>query len=176
VAAWFSLSFTRAAAKRNDVRRKRKMAHEKLLSGKTIMGTVVQGGVGGAAYFVAAKAGPKVAFFQTRWWALPSAMLLGGHVIKRWGPEAGSAVCGAAGAMLAMSYYVQASGTATQPGTAPASGVFQGEAGAFGYVGPGDAGRMNYPDPTAAGAMQLPQGPASRYVMRRRSEAGALIT
>jgi hypothetical protein len=62
--------------------------------------------------------------------------------------------------MMAMSYYVQASQGATQP----AAGVFQGEAGAYGYVGPGDAG-----------ALQLPGDRTSAY-RRRRSEAGALIT
>jgi len=132
----------------------------KIMTGREIAGTLVQGGVGGAAYFIAAKAGPKVHVFQSRWWALPGAMLMSGHVLKRWAPESGSAVCGAAGAMMAMSYYVQASQTAQ---TQPAAG-FQGEAGAYGYVGPGDAG-----------ALQLPGNATSAY-RRRRSEAGALIT
>jgi hypothetical protein len=133
---------------------------KKLEPNKGVMGTVVQGGVGGASYFIASKIAPKVSFLQTRWWALPTTMLVAGHLTKRWSPESGAAVCGAAGALMAMSYYMNASVPAQNQ---PAKGVFQGEAGAYGSVGPGDAG-----------ALQLSQGPASRYV--RRSEAGALIT
>lgn len=130
--------------------------------GGRVVGTLVQGGVGGAAYFVAAKLGPKVQFFQDRWWALPTTMLVAGHVLKRWSGESGAAVCGAAGAMMAQSYYVQAG----QPAAAPAaSGIFQGEAGAYGYVGPGDAGALVQRPPTYR--------MGGRYA---RSEAGALIT
>jgi hypothetical protein len=144
---------------------------QKIMSGRAIMGTAVQGGVGGAAYFIAAKAGPKVQFFQSRWWALPSAMLLAGHVVKRWGPEAGSAVCGAAGAMMAMSYYVQQSTPQVQPGAAPAAGYGgYGTAGAYGPLGPGEAGALM----GRAGALALPGNATSAY--RRRSEAGALVT
>jgi hypothetical protein len=135
---------------------------KKMAADKGVMGTLVQGGVGGAAYFVAAKVGPKVTFLQSRWWALPTAMLVTGHLVKRWSPESGAAVVGAAGAMMAMSYYVNASGPTANP--APATGVFQGEAGAYGSVGPGDAGALMLgPGRTSAG-------------YTRRSEAGALIT
>jgi hypothetical protein len=85
------------------------------------------------------------------------------HGAARHSPESGASVCGSAGTLLAMSYWLNQPGTPGAPVT-PASGVFQGEAGAYGaFVSPGDAG-----------ALQLSQGPASRY--SRRSEAGALIT
>lgn len=134
----------------------------KLAASKGVMGTVVQGGVGGAAYFVGAKAGANIKMLQGRWWAMPTALLVGGHLVKRWSPESGAAVCGAAGALMAMSYWVNQPGSLGPPAN-PASGVFQGEAGAYGGIQPGDAG-----------ALMLGSGPASRYT--RRSEAGALIT
>lgn len=135
---------------------------------KGVMGSVVGLGVGGASYFVAAKVGPKISFLQGRWWALPTALAVAGHVTKRWSPETGQAVVGAAGALMAFSYYVNAS----QPSAAPAKGL-----------NPGEAGRI--PDGAYASAGALQMGPgrnSSGYTgpytnsPYRRSDAGALVT
>jgi hypothetical protein len=48
----------------------------KLAANKGVMGTVVQAGVGGAAYFVGAKAGANIKMLQGRWWAMPTALLV----------------------------------------------------------------------------------------------------
>src|ERR1700687_3905234 len=129
---------------------------------KGVMGSLVGAGVGGAAYFAAAKLGPKVTFFQGRWWAMPSALIVLGHIGKRWSPESGQAVVGAGGALLAFSYYVTKSGTTTTtPAATPAKGAgyystpyLQSSAGA---VNQGEAGR-NYGD---AGALMLGPGRTS---------------
>jgi hypothetical protein len=129
---------------------------------KGVMGTLVGAGVGGAAYFATAKLAPKVSFLQGRWWATPTALLVVGHLAKRYSQETGQAVVGAAGALFAFSYYVQSAGTGTTPATTtttPASGIMQGNAG--------------YAD--TAGALMMGPGRSSAGYTRR-SMAGALIT
>jgi hypothetical protein len=135
----------------------------KAAAAKGVMGTLVQTGVGGAAYFATAKVAPKISFLQGRWWATPAALALVGHLVKRWSPESGSAVCGSAGTLFAMSYYMNA---ATAPAVAPAKGL--------GYLGPGEAG-STYGQAGTAGALQLGPGRNSRNYVRA-GEAGALIT
>ena len=95
----------------------------------TITGTIVGAGVGAAAFFVATKAAQSLSFLQGKWWAAPVALLVAGHIAKRWSNPAGQAVVGAAGALLAFSYYVQSQTSNTQPTTQPASGF--GSAGAL---------------------------------------------
>src|ERR1700682_3316588 len=91
---------------------------------KGVMGSLVGAGVGGAAYFAAAKLGPKVTFFQGRWWAMPSALIVLGHIGKRWSPDSGQAGVGAGGALLAFSYYGTKSGPTPTPRPAtPAKGA-----------------------------------------------------
>ena len=145
---------------------------KKAAASKGVWGTLVGAGVGGAAYFVAAKAAPKIPVLQGRWWATPTALLLLGHLTKRYSQETGQAVVGAAGALMAFSYYLQAAAAPAATTTAPASGLFQGEAGAYGSVGPGDAGALQLgPGNTSAGYTMF-----SRSGRIARSEAGALIT
>jgi hypothetical protein len=138
---------------------------------KGVMGSVVGLGVGGASYFVAAKVGPKISFLQGRWWALPTALAVAGHVTKRWSPETGQAVVGAAGALMAFSYYVNAS-AAPSASTAAAKGL-----------NPGEAGRIPDGAYGSAGALQMGPGRSSAgytgaYTNSpyRRSDAGALVT
>ncbi len=141
---------------------------KKAAAAKGVMGTLVGAGVGGASYFVTAKLAPKVAFLQGRWWAAPTALLVAGHLTKRYSVETGQAVVGAAGALMAFSYYVQSSAA---PATPAAAGIFQGDAGAM-QVGPGDAGALQLgPGNTSAGYAMY-----SRGNTRVRGEAGALIT
>lgn len=140
---------------------------------KGVMGTLVGAGVGGASYFAAAKLAPKVSFLASRWWATPTALLVAGHLVKRYSQETGQAVVGASGALLAFSYYVQSATpvtTTTTTRAAPASGLGVG-VGEAGYVVRGGWG--------AAGALQqagaLSQYHASRTSAYRRSPAGALV-
>lgn len=135
-----------------------------LAASKGVTGSLVGAGVGAASYFVAAKVGPKIPVLQGRWWALPSALLVAGHLTKRYSQETGQAVVGAAGALLAFSYFVQAQTTANPSATtAPAA--------AKGFS---DAGALTMPT-------YAPSLPASRYRGRAGagsaySEAGALVT
>lgn len=134
---------------------------------KGVMGTLVGAGVGAASYFATAKLAPKVPFLVGRWWATPTALLLAGHLVKRYSQETGQAVVGAAGSLMAFSYYVQASTPAPAPAatTTPASGLSVG-VGEAGYVPRGGWG--------AAGALQ--EYRPSRTSAYRRSAAGALVT
>ncbi len=153
---------------------------------KGAMGSLVGMGVGAAAYYGTAKVGPAVPFLASRWYAAPLALALVGHVAKRWSPESGQAVVGAAGALFAFSYYVNKSGTqtvtpsttsttttTTTPATSGLAGYYstqpmQSSAGALPSYG--EAGR-NYGD---AGALM--RGRRAVGSPGRRSEAGLLVT
>jgi hypothetical protein len=90
-----------------------------------VVNTLVGAGIGGAAFYAATFAAQKIAFLQSRWWATPLALLVLGHVMKRWSPATGQAVVGAAGALLAFSYYVQKNPPVVQGG-APAGSLYSG--------------------------------------------------
>jgi hypothetical protein len=147
----------------------------------TIVGTMVGTGIGAASFYGATKLAEKVTWFQGRWWAAPAALVIAGHVAKRWSNPTGQAAVGAGGALLAMSYYVQAqSGASAAP---PAKGF-------YGYGYGEAAGTYDNPDNMmtggyGAGALMRPSNPASpganppgtTFVReRRRSEAGALMS
>lgn len=154
---------------------------------KGVMGSLVGTGVGAAAYFATAKLAPKVTFLQGRWWATPTAMIVAGHILKRYSQESGQAVVGAGGAMLAMSYSMQAPAAKATKATAGygSTPYLQAEAGSdlqpygstayggqSGYASlQGEAGRA-YGD---AGALSLGPGRNSRN-FTRAGEAGALVT
>lgn len=87
--------------------------------GKGIVPTLVGTGVGAAAFYGATYASQHVQFLQSRWWATPTALVLLGHVAKRWSMPTGQAAVGAGGALLGFSYYVQSQANAN-PQTAPA--------------------------------------------------------
>jgi hypothetical protein len=144
----------------------------KAAAAKGVVGTLVQAGVGGAAYFAASKLAPKVQFLQGRWWATPSSLILAGHLIKRWSPESGAAVVGMGGALFAMGYYMRAPAA---KGAAGYLGVPTGEAGYLG-ASPGSAGALMTAGATPRGSIRSygAGGRPSAYGVR--SEAGALMT
>jgi hypothetical protein len=150
---------------------------------KGAMGSLVGLGVGGAAYYATAKVGPSVPFLAQRWYAAPLALALVGHIAKRWSPESGQAVVGAAGALFAFSYYVNKNGTmtvtpsattttTTTPATSGLSGYYStpGLQSSAGSINQGEAGR-SYGD---AGALM--RGRRAAGALMGRSEAGLLVT
>ena len=137
--------------------------------GKRAVSTVVEVGVGAATYFVAAKSAPwlasKIAIFQKPY-SMPitlavAALLIRGKKDSGGRAEVATAVAGAAGALAATTYYVQASTTpAPQPApmqtpASPAAGML---------MQPGSAGRLPY------------WGHAGAAYYRRRTAAGMLVT
>jgi hypothetical protein len=135
----------------------------KHIQGKTVTSTLVGAGVGGAAYFAAMKAGQSLSFLQGRWWATPAALLIAGHLVKRWSEPTGQATVGAAGALLAMSYYVQ---SGSQLNAAHGAGD-------AGRLGPG---YQRMPGYITAGARGVGDAGALRGpgAVLNRSEAGML--
>lgn len=148
---------------------------------KSVMGSIVGMGVGGAAYYGAAKLGPSVPALASRWYAMPLALALVGHVAKRWSPESGQAVVGAAGALFAFSYYVNKSGTQTvtpAATTSTSSGLGAGRNyGDAGYYSTQalQSGAGGPPSQGTAGALMRGRRAAGALV-RGRSEAGLLVT
>lgn len=132
-----------------------------------VMGTLVGAGVGGASYFATAKLAPKVPFLVGRWWAAPTALLILGHLAKRYSQETGQAVVGAAGSLMAFSYYVNAQTPAPAAQPAAASGIAPMQTGEAGAVARGGYG--------IAGALQEYR-PSRTSAFRSRSAAGALVT
>jgi hypothetical protein len=148
---------------------------------KGVGGTIVGAGVGAATYFAAVKLGPNITFLQGRWWAMPTALLVAGHLVKLKAQEAGAAMTGAAGALLGFSYYVQSSATptattTTTTTTTPATPASPAPATAGMAIPPGAYAHAGIPSPPyafyghaggAAGALQnragIPSPPYAFY-------------
>lgn len=151
------------------------MEKEKILSGKSLGGSLVAAGVGGATFFATAKAAENISFLQSRWWAGPAAAIAAGHLLKGVSKTAGTAAVGAGGALIAFSYYVNKS--QAQPQQAPAQGLRAGDAGAL-VAGPGEAGALV--GRGARGSMTSFRGGyagrGSPSAYSRRSMAGMLVS
>jgi hypothetical protein len=168
------------------------MEKEKITSGKSLGGSLVALGVGGASFFAATKAAQNISFLQSKWWATPVALAVLGHAAKGFSSAGGTAAVGAAGALFAFSYYVNTQSNANPPGAqppaqAPAQGLRAGDAGAL-VMGAGEAGALQMGNPTSFTAMRqfrggyAGRGSPSAYTgaalieRRRPSMAGMLVS
>jgi hypothetical protein len=156
---------------------------EKIMSGRSLGGSLVALGVGGASYFAAFKAATTITSLQGRWWAAPLVLAVAGHLGKSISSQGGTAAIGAAGSLMAQGYYVSTqtlANPAPAPAPAPAQGFARaGDAGSL-ILGAGEAGALNRPQLPAGrtGMMQFRGGYAGRGAPSRYrpSMAGALIS
>lgn len=103
-------------------------------------GSLISVGTGAGVGALSSYAMSAAPFLQTNWWAMPAALALVGHFLKRKNPAIGGALLGVAG-YWGFSGYMQNGSTATTKG--------------FQDAGMVDSGRLNYDQGVPTSSMPL---------------------
>jgi hypothetical protein len=138
-------------------------------------------GAGAASFYVADFASQKVEALRKDWWALPVAMAVGGHFLRRKSQVAGLAMLGAAGYQGALSYKMKQALDAQNKNAPPPAPDARGmdddyapELDAAAVGDPTGSGAPTAGAPSAYDAAALPA--PNEYQAYDYSEAAALQT